>query len=154
MKNKWAGGRIGQIVRNLLKIYLTKGRQAGNYGNMSKYPTEESHRFAEVFKALANPNRLHIFMCLVSCCPPGTKCSSEAAIRRCVGELGKDLEIDPSTVSHHLKELRRAGLVRVERRGKNILCWVDRETVEATANLLSGRLPADVVGEERPKNDF
>ncbi len=93
---------------------------------------------AEVFKALSNPNRLHIFLRLVSCCPPGTKCSSDAAIRRCVGELGRDLEIDPSTVSHHLKELRRAELIRVERRGKNILCWVDRETVLGLANLLSG----------------
>jgi len=110
---------------------------------MSNYPNEEVYRFAEVFKALANPNRLHIFLRLISCCPPGTKCSSEAAVRQCVGELGQDLEIDPSTVSHHLKELRRAGLIRVERRGKNILGWVDRETVEAVANLLSGRLPAE-----------
>ncbi len=108
----------------------------------------------EVFKALANPNRLRIFLRLISCCPPGTKCSSEEAVRRCVGELGQDLEIDPSTVSHHLKELRRAGLIRVERRGKHILGWVDRETVETVANLLSGRLPADIAGERRPKNDF
>ncbi len=67
---------------------------------------------------------------------------------RCVGELGQDLEIDPSTVSHHLKELRRAGLIRVERRGKHILCWVDREMVEAAANLLSGLPPVDMVGGE------
>ncbi|MHB8067771.1 MAG: ArsR/SmtB family transcription factor [Desulfobaccales bacterium] len=94
---------------------------------------------AEVFKALSNPNRLQIFLRLVSCCPPGTKCSaSDDAVRRCVGELGQDLEIDPSTVSHHLKELRRSGLIRMERRGKNILCWVDRETVLGLANLLSG----------------
>jgi len=108
---------------------------------MSNNQSVEVHRWAEVFKALANPNRLHIFLRLVSCCPPGTKCSSEAAIRRCVGELGQDLEIDPSTVSHHLKELRRAGLIRVTRRGKNILCWVDRETVLGLANLLTGGSP-------------
>ncbi len=118
---------------------------------MSNYQTDEVHRLAEIFKALANPNRLHIFMRLVSCCPPGTRCSSEAAMRQCVGELGQDLDIDPSTVSHHLKELRRAGLIRVERRGKNILCWVDRETVEAVANMLSGRRPADLAGEEAEK---
>ncbi len=105
---------------------------------MSIYQLDEVHRLAEVFKALSNPNRLHIFLRLVSCCPPGTKCSSDAAVRRCVGEIGQDLEIDPSTVSHHLKELRRSGLIRVERRGKNILCWVDRETVLGLANLLSG----------------
>jgi len=114
---------------------------------MSNIPKEEVDRFAEVFKALSNPNRLHIFLRLVSCCPPGTKCSSDAAIRRCVGELGQDLEIDPSTVSHHLKELRRAGLIRVERRGKNILCWVDRETVLGLANLLADFLPIDLAGE-------
>ncbi len=64
-------------------------------------------------------------------------------MRQCVGELGQDLEIDPSTVSHHLKELRRAGLIRVARRGRHILCWVDRDTVLAAASLLTGGSPAD-----------
>ncbi len=109
---------------------------------MSNNQTIETHHFAEVFKALANPNRLQIFLRLVSCCPPGTKCDSEAVVQRCVGELGQGLDLDPSTISHHLKELRRAGLIRVARRGKHILCWVDRETVTAAANLLIGGAPA------------
>jgi DNA-binding transcriptional ArsR family regulator len=112
---------------------------------MSNYQKDERYRFAEVFKALANPNRLHIFLRLVSCCPWRSECISDTAVRRCVGELAQDLEIDPSTVSHHLKELRRAGIIRMERSGKNILCWVDRKTVEATANLLTGHGPADLV---------
>lgn len=112
---------------------------------MSNYPKDEVRRFAEVFKALSNPNRLHIFLRLVSCCPPGTKCISDAAGQRCVGELGQDLEIDPSTVSHHLKELRRSGIIRMERRGKNIICWVDRETVLGLANLLTGHPSLDPV---------
>jgi DNA-binding transcriptional ArsR family regulator len=95
-------------------------------------------RFAEIFRALSNPNRLQIFLRLVSCCPPGTKCSADTAVRQCVGELGKGLEIDPSTVSHHIRELRHSGLIRMERRGKNMLCWVDPETVLATAKLLTG----------------
>ena len=104
---------------------------------MSNY-SSEIHRFAEIFKALSSPNRLHIFLRLVSCCPPGTKCISDAAVRRCASELGRGLEIDPSTVSHHLKELRHSGLIRMERRGKNMLCWIDPETVLAVANLLTG----------------
>jgi len=65
------------------------------------------------------------------------------ALRQCVGELCKGLEIDPSTVSHHVRELRQSGLIRTERRGKNILCWIDPETVAAAANLLTGcSLPA------------
>lgn len=118
---------------------------------MSKLP-KELHHFAEVFKALSNPNRLRIFLRLVSCCPPGTKCSSEAAKHHCVGELGHDLEIDPSTVSHHLKEMRRAGVIRMERQGKHILCWVDRETVLAVAKLLTESLSVDTIG-EKPRNN-
>jgi len=104
---------------------------------MSNYQ-DEIYRFAEIFRALSNPNRLQIFLRLVSCCPPGTKCLSDVALRQCVGELGKGLEIDPSTVSHHIRELRQSGLILMERRGKNILCWVDPETVIAAANLLTG----------------
>ncbi len=119
---------------------------------MSNYPKEEVHRFAEVFKALSNPNRLHIFLRLVSCCPPGTKCISDAIGQRCVGELGQDLEIDPSTVSHHLKELRRSGLIRMERRGKNIICWVDPETVLKVANLLTRHSPIGTAREKKRIN--
>jgi ArsR family transcriptional regulator, arsenate/arsenite/antimonite-responsive transcriptional repressor len=104
---------------------------------MSNYASD-IHRFAEIFKALSNPNRLRIFLRMVSCCPPGTKCVTDLALRQCVSELCRGLEIDPSTVSHHIRELRQSGLVRTERRGKNILCWVDPETVLAAANLLTG----------------
>jgi DNA-binding transcriptional ArsR family regulator len=106
---------------------------------MSNYRIEEIRRFAEMFKALSNPNRLDIFLRLVSCCPPGSRCSSEAEARRFVGELGKELDITLSTVSHHIKELRQAGLIRVERRGKNIECWVDEQAVSELAELLAGR---------------
>ncbi len=116
---------------------------------MSNYQKEEVHRFAEAFKALSNPNRLHIFLRLVSCCPPGTKCITDAA-GQYVGDLGRDLEIDPSTVSHHLKELRRSGLIRMERRGKRIICWVDRDMVLGLTDLLTGcpplTLPENISG--------
>ncbi len=105
---------------------------------MPHYRNEEIRRFAEMFKALSNPNRLGIFLRLVSCCPPGTKCSSDAEARRFVGELGEKLDITLSTVSHHIKELRHAGLVKVERRGKNIECWLDEEALNALSELLSG----------------
>jgi DNA-binding transcriptional ArsR family regulator len=104
---------------------------------MSNYQDTIFH-YAEIFRALSNPNRLEIFLRLVSCCPPGTKCESGVGLRQCVGQLGKGLEIDPSTVSHHIRELRQSGLIRMERRGKNMFCWVDPETVIATANLITG----------------
>ncbi|MFH0826087.1 MAG: metalloregulator ArsR/SmtB family transcription factor, partial [Pseudomonadota bacterium] len=97
--------------------------------------------------ALSNPNRLRIFLRLVSCCPPGTKCSTNTALMQCVGELGKGLGIDSSTVSHHIRELRQSGLIRMERRGKNMLCWVDPETVIAVAKLLTDCTPSGGLNE-------
>ncbi len=46
------------------------------------------------------------------------------APRLCVGELGRGLGIGAPTVSHHLKELTRAGLIRTRKRGQNTECWV------------------------------
>jgi ArsR family transcriptional regulator len=72
---------------------------------MSKYRDKNIEEFAEMFKALSNPNRLKIFLRLVSCCTPGTRASidSKGELERCacVGELGQDLGIVPSTISHH-----------------------------------------------------
>ena len=48
---------------------------------------------------------------------------------RYVGQLGEELDIVKSTVSHHMKELRRVGLIRMERQGQKIACWVDPEVV-------------------------
>jgi ArsR family transcriptional regulator, arsenate/arsenite/antimonite-responsive transcriptional repressor len=125
------------FASDLSNFFLTGNLKWRIHGHMSNYP-HEIQRFSEIFRALSNPNRLRIFLRMVSCCPPGTKCVTDLALRRCVSELCQGLEIDPSTVSHHIRELRQSGLVRTERRGKNILCWVDPETVLAAANLLTG----------------
>ena len=85
-------------------------------------------RFSQLFKALSNPHRLAIFKVLTSCCPPGTSCEIEAA-SRCVGDLGDALDIAASTVSHHLKELHNAGLIQMERKGKQVMCRVDPDTL-------------------------
>ncbi len=94
-------------------------------------------RFAEVFKALSNPNRLKIFQRLASCCKPGTVSVIDACETACVGELGRELDIVASTVSHHVKELRRAGLIRTRRRGQRIECWVDPEVVAQLKGFFS-----------------
>ena len=82
-----------------------------------------------MFKALSNPNRLKIYLQLMNCCEPGTVCSTEDATKCCVGDLGDGLDIAASTLSHHIKELSRAGLIQMERRGQHVDCWVDPNTV-------------------------
>lgn len=88
---------------------------------------------ALAFKALSNPHRLALFQRLMSCCVPGTLCNADEATRYCVGELGQGLQIAPSTLSHHLKELKQAGLIQMQRDGKTIQCWVEPEVIEQLA---------------------
>jgi len=52
-----------------------------------------------------------------SCCVGGVCCTSEN-LALCIDKLAEELGLAKSTVSHHLKELREAGLIAVERSGK------------------------------------
>ena len=100
---------------------------------MSNNRTIDTVWLAAACKALANPHRLRIFLHLATCCPPGTVFAAPPAGCVCVGKLGDELPIAPSTLSHHLKELNRAGLVRMQRRGRHIDCWIDPDAVAALA---------------------
>jgi ArsR family transcriptional regulator len=101
---------------------------------MSNCRIEDVRRYTDIFRALANPHRLSIFLRLVRCCEPGPP--GDAFL--CVGELGQDLDIAPSTISHHIKELRHAGLIQMERRGQTIQCSIPREAFRDLTELLEG----------------
>ena len=103
---------------------------------MSNYQNE-SDPLAEMFKALGNPHRLSIFHRLTCCCQPGTRCDVEA-VRFNVGQLGEGLDIAPSTLSHHLKELHRAGLIQMERQGKQVKCWIEPRVLDRLAGFFAG----------------
>jgi len=103
---------------------------------MSNIRNTSVDQYAALFKALANPGRLKIFLRLVSCCAPGVACEVEGA-RACVGELGANLGLAPSTISHHIKELHRAGLIEMQRRGQKIECWIPAEVLSALAGFFS-----------------
>jgi ArsR family transcriptional regulator len=109
---------------------------------MSNFRNADSERLAGAFKALSNPHRLSIFIRLASCCSPGETCKTDADIRECVGAVGKNLGLSPSTISHHIKELHRAGLIKMKRRGQTVECWVDPETLDSLATFF--KLPVNV----------
>jgi len=93
-------------------------------------------KYAAAFKALAHPHRLAIFLRLARCCAE-RGCSLEECSRLCVGELGKGLRIGAPTISHHLKELIRAGLIRTRKRGQNTECWVMETTLDDLAGFFT-----------------
>jgi ArsR family transcriptional regulator len=104
---------------------------------MSKSSTVDLERLAAMFKALSHPQRLRMFVKLASRCCISASAGS-AGVRAtycCVGDLGADAELAASTVSHHLKELRQAGLMQVERNGQKIDCWISEETLRLLASF-------------------
>lgn len=107
---------------------------------MSNNQNIQLERLADIFKALSNPNRLKIFLQLTTCCRPGTVgiYDKNADVDSMfIGDLGKDLAVGKPTVSHHIKELRRVGIIRTERRGQNIACWVDPKIIEQLRTFFS-----------------
>jgi len=104
---------------------------------MSNNKNIQIDEFAEIFKALSNPNRLRIFLRLASCCKPGTVGFVDESATAYIGELGEEVNVMKSTVSHHIKELRRVGLIRTERQGQKIACWVDPQMVESLKEFFS-----------------
>ena len=75
---------------------------------MAQTPTEEEiTRFADMFSAMGTGPRLRIMRVLLSAHPDGMV----------VNEIGGELGIPPSTLSHHLEKLKNEGLVKVRREG-------------------------------------
>ncbi|MGP0059414.1 MAG: ArsR/SmtB family transcription factor [Beijerinckiaceae bacterium] len=62
-------------------------------------------RFADMLAALGTEPRLRIIRLLLSAHPDGLV----------VGEIGAELGIPPSTLSHHLEKLKNEGLVLMRR---------------------------------------
>jgi DNA-binding transcriptional ArsR family regulator len=68
---------------------------------------EDVSRFADMLSAMGTEPRLRIMRLLLSAHPEGMV----------VNEIGDELEIPSSTLSHHLEKLKNEGLAQVRREG-------------------------------------
>jgi ArsR family transcriptional regulator, arsenate/arsenite/antimonite-responsive transcriptional repressor len=72
-----------------------------------KQDSEQTTKYADMLAAMGTESRLRIMRLLLSAHPEGLV----------VGDIGAELDIPNSTLSHHLDKLRNEDLVRVRREG-------------------------------------
>ena len=76
---------------------------------MNSIPDKETlDRIAELFKAFADPTRVHILSLL-------------ARQELCVSDIAAGVELSQSAISHQLRILKQMHLIKARRDGKNIL---------------------------------
>ena len=93
---------------------------------MSPEISSSSDQLVQLFKALADPNRLRIVGLLVE-------------RKRCGQELASALRISPATISHHLRVLREAGLLRESRQRPYTFYKLDLKVLHKAMTTVTDR---------------
>jgi ArsR family transcriptional regulator, arsenate/arsenite/antimonite-responsive transcriptional repressor len=83
-------------------------------------------RFADMLAALGNETRLSIVRLLLQAHPDGLV----------VGEIGAELGVMASTLSHHLEKLKMEGLVSVKRESTFLRYTANTEALEEILGFL------------------
>ena len=95
----------------------------------SRIPAESAAALSRAFKALGDPIRLQMMSMIAS--------AEDGEV--CVCDLTPAFEVSGTTISHHLKVLREAGLVDAERRAS----WVYYRARPALMRRLATLLAVD-----------
>jgi ArsR family transcriptional regulator len=93
---------------------------------MPSKQTQDVTQFADMLSAMGTESRLCIMRLLLSAHPEGMV----------AGEIGEELEIPNSTLSHHLDKLRNENLVTVEREGTYLRYRANTQALEDLLGFL------------------
>src|SRR5271167_2641102 len=91
-----------------------------------KEDSEQVARYADMLSAMGTEPRLRVVRLLLSAHPNGMV----------VGEVGEELGIPSSTLSHHLEKLKNEDLVRVRREGTYLWYSANAETLREVLEFL------------------
>ena len=91
-----------------------------------KQQAEQITRYADMLAAMGTEPRLRIMQLLLSAHPEGLV----------VGDIGSELDIPSSTLSHHLEKLKHADLVQVRREGTFLWYSANAEALQELLGFL------------------
>jgi ArsR family transcriptional regulator len=91
-----------------------------------KQDPEEVTRYADMLSAMGTEPRLRIVQLLLAAHPEGM----------IVGDIGSELDIPNSTLSHHLDKLKNEDLVRVRREGTFLWYTANTESLQQLLSFL------------------
>lgn len=86
---------------------------------------------AKLFRALGDPTRVHILVCLSKCRDPQS-----------VGDIGACCDVDLSVVSRHLAILRDAGILNVRKKGRSVFYEIRYSGLADTLRQVADALEA------------
>lgn len=87
--------------------------------------TEEQNKIAAIAKVLGHPARIAILDFLIK-------------LKSCVcGDLVKDIGLAQPTISQHLKELKKIGLIKGTIEGTSVCYCIDQENWDKIKNTLN-----------------
>jgi ArsR family transcriptional regulator len=96
---------------------------------------------SQAFKALGHPHRLALVRRLIDeavTCDGSSEAAPPPDVSCCdFAELADEIGVGKSTVSHHLKVLRQAGLVEREQDGRQVRCHVNADRLEELRSFLT-----------------
>jgi len=92
----------------------------------AKQLSEQITRYADMFAAMGTESRLRIMRLLLAAHPDGLV----------VGDIGSELDIANSTLSHHLDKLKNEGLVQVRREGTFLWYSADTKALQELLGFL------------------
>ena len=99
---------------------------------------------ASGFAALGSEQRLAVLITLVRAGPNGLA----------IGALGERCGITGSTLTHHLKTLAHAELIRQSRSGRHILCTANYDRIQTLSDFLLSECCSDCGGtDEEHRHD-
>jgi ArsR family transcriptional regulator, arsenate/arsenite/antimonite-responsive transcriptional repressor len=105
---------------------METGRRLLPMGESNPPAADDVARYADMFAAMGTEPRLRIVRLLLAAHPHGLV----------AGELQAELDIPPSTLSHHLEKLRQENLVTVRREGTFLRYAANADTLRDLLGFL------------------